>query len=139
MTWLSANFKLSELTTTSTGLDNTPNQAEIANLRRLAVLLLQPLRDAVGPVIVNSGFRSERVNRAVGGTASSQHRSGQAADVWVRGYDSRALARKVIELGLPFDQLIFYPGTARIHLSYGPRHRQQVLCYANGNYRQERP
>lgn len=138
---LTRNFTLDELTVTSTGLDNTPTATERDNLQQLAVRVLQPLRDALGaPVIVNSGFRSEAVNRAVGGTSSSQHRSGQAADIWTRGMSTRTLARKVIELALPFDQLIWYPATNRIHVSYGPRHRRQVLRYTGtGRYDSVQP
>lgn len=137
---LTPNFTLSELTVTNTGIRNEPDRYETERLRALAQHVLQPLRDALGaPVIVNSGFRSERVNRAVGGSATSQHRRGEAADVWTRGMDSTQLARRVIDLELPFDQLIWYPGTARIHVSYGPRNRRQVLRYAAGSYRAEHP
>src|SRR5690606_34712544 len=104
---LTANFTLAELTVTSTGLPNVPTPAEEANLRALAEHVLQPLREAIGrPVLVNSGFRSERVNRAVGGAATSQHRAGQAADIRVPGMSSLELAREILRLGLPFDQLI---------------------------------
>lgn len=138
---LSPNFTLSELTVTSTGLDNTPTPDEVEHLKALVSHVLQPLRDALGaPVVVNSAFRSHAVNRAVGGTPSSQHRSGQAADVWTRGMATRTLARKVIELALPFDQLIWYPATNRIHVSYGPRHRRQVLRYTGtGRYDSVQP
>lgn len=124
---LTTNFTLAELTVTSTGIANTPTPAEIVHLRNLAEKILQPLRDDLRrPVLVNSAFRSDRVNRAVGGTATSQHRYGQAADIRVEGMTSRALAQRVIDLGLPFDQLIEEFGRW-VHVSYGPRHRRQVL------------
>lgn len=132
---LSPNFTLAELTTTNTGLVNTPNATETANLRALAVNVLQPLRDAIQvPVIVSSGYRGDRVNRAVGGVATSQHRLGQAADISTTSLDSRALARRIVELRLPFDQLIQEFGRW-VHVSYGPRHRRQVLTAVTRNGR----
>lgn len=105
---LSANFSLAELTRTSKpGVNNTPSEEQIANLKALAVNVLQPLRDAIGrPIKINSAFRSEAVNKSVGGSSSSQHCKGEAADIEIEGFPNIALARKIIELGLPFDQLI---------------------------------
>lgn len=124
---LTANFSLAELTVTGRNMPNVPNEAEVASLRSLAELILQPLRNALGkPVRVNSAFRSEAVNRAVGGTATSQHRLGQAADIYVPGMTSAELAKKIVALGLPFDQVIEEFGSW-VHVSYGPRHRRQQL------------
>lgn len=124
---LTPHFSLEELTATSTGLPNTPNRTERAALLALATHILQPLRDALGkPVYITSGFRSASVNRAVGGVAGSQHRSGQAADIYVKGMTSMALARRVVALGLPFDQLIEEFGQW-VHVSYGPQQRRQQL------------
>jgi zinc D-Ala-D-Ala carboxypeptidase len=124
---LTANFSLAELAATGRNLPNVPTEGEIANLRMLTERVLQPLRDALGkPVRVNSAFRSEAVNRAVGGTATSQHRLGQAADIHVPGMSSVELAKKIVELGLPFDQVIEEFGSW-VHVSYGPRHRRQQL------------
>jgi len=124
---LTSNFTLAELTVTNTGIANTPTLGEMVHLRALAEKILQPLRDDLRrPVLVNSAFRSEHVNRAVGGTATSQHRLGQAADIRVEGMTSRALAQRIVELGLPFDQVIEEFGRW-VHVSYGPRNRRQVL------------
>jgi len=124
---LTANFSLAELTVTDRKMPNVPNEAEVASLRSLAEMILQPLRDALGkPVRVNSAFRSEAVNRAVGGTATSQHRLGQAADIHVPGMTSVEVAKKIVALGLPFDQVIEEFGSW-VHVSYGPRHRRQQL------------
>jgi zinc D-Ala-D-Ala carboxypeptidase len=124
---LTANFTLDELTRTTTGLPNVPNRSERAALLALAEHVLQPLRDALGqPVLVTSGFRSTAANRAVGGVPSSQHRSGQAADIHVSGMTAMALARRIVELGLPFDQLIEEFGQW-VHVSYGPLQRRQQL------------
>jgi len=108
---LSPNFTLQELTQSETaarnGWENTPNEQEITNLRRLAELL-QQVKTAVGnkPVLVNSGFRSKRVNDAVGSKDSSQHRSGCAADIRVPGMTPRAVVQACIDAGVPFDQII---------------------------------
>lgn len=124
---LTANFSLAELTATSRSMPNVPNETEIAHLRALAEKVLQPLRNALGkPVLINSAFRSEAVNRAVGGSATSQHRLGQAADIRVPGMPSLELARKIVALGLPFDQVIEEFGSW-VHVSYGPRNRRQQL------------
>ncbi|MCD9096177.1 D-Ala-D-Ala carboxypeptidase family metallohydrolase [Luteimonas fraxinea] len=124
---LTSNFSLAELTVTTTGIANIPTPSEIVHLRNLAEKILQPLRDDLRrPVLVNSAFRSERVNRAVGGTATSQHRLGQAADIRVDGMTSRALAQRIVALDLPFDQVIEEFGRW-VHVSYGPRHRRQEL------------
>lgn len=121
---LTANFSLEKLTVTGRNMSNVPNEAEVASLRSLAKLILQPLRDALGqPVMVSSAFRSDTVNRAVGGTATSQHRLGQAADIRVSGMSSVELAKKILALGLPFDQVIEEFGSW-VHVSYGPRHRR---------------
>lgn len=84
------NFTYDELIASSTakrlGLDNTPNEQEKERLRQLAEEILQPIRDAWrSPIIVNSGFRSEEVNKAVGGVKNSQHRLGEAADITIGG------------------------------------------------------
>jgi len=124
---LTANFSLAELTVTDRNMPNVPSEAEVASLRSLAEMILQPLRDALGkPVRVNSAFRSEAVNRAVGGTATSQHRLGQAADIHVPGMTSVEVAKKIVALGLPFDQVIEEFGSW-VHVSYGPRRRRQQL------------
>ena len=82
---LSRNFTLAELVATShPRLQDTPTLAVIQNLQRLCVLVLQPLRDAIGrPVYINSGYRSKRLNaRArVGGVPNSRHLQGRAADI----------------------------------------------------------
>lgn len=76
---LTANFTLVELTVTSRRMANIPNETEIAQLRMLAEKVLQPLRNALGkPVLISSAIRSEALNRAVGGTATSQRRLAQA-------------------------------------------------------------
>lgn len=108
---LSANFTLEELTRSEAadrnGWDNTPNEQEIANLKRLAALL-QQVKTAVGgkPVMVNSGFRSKKVNDSVGSKDTSQHRLGCAADIRVPGMKPREVVEACIAAAIPFDQII---------------------------------
>ena len=84
------NFSYDELIASSTakrlGLDNTPSEEEKEKLRQLAETILQPIRDAwKSPIVVNSAFRSDAVNKAVGGVKNSQHRLGEAADITIGG------------------------------------------------------
>jgi len=105
---MTPNFTLSELTHTDhRTLDNTPNEAEMANLQRLAEFLEQ-VKSALGgkPVMVNSAFRSKQVNDAVGSKDSSQHRVGCAADIRVPGITPDEVVKAIIAAKLPFDQLI---------------------------------
>ena len=105
---MTPHFTLAELTATShRQFDNTPNDAETANLQRLAEFLEQ-VKEALGgkPVMVNSAFRSKQVNDSVGSKDTSQHRVGCAADFRVPGMTPDAVVRAVIAAGLPFDQII---------------------------------
>lgn len=105
---LSPNFTLEELTHTDHRQhDNSPNDAELANLVRLAQFLEQ-VKEAVGgkPVIVNSAFRSAEVNQAVGSTDRSQHRRGCAADIRVVGMTPNEVVNAIIAANLPYDQVI---------------------------------
>ena len=105
---MTPHFTLAELTATShRQFDNTPNEAETANLQRLAEFLEQVKTALDGkPIMINSGFRSKQVNDSVGSKDTSQHRLGCAADIRVPGMTPDAVVRAVIEAGLPYDQLI---------------------------------
>ena len=108
---LTANFTLEELTRSDAaarnGWDNTPNEAEIENLKRLA-MLLQQVKTAVGgkAVMINSGFRSKQVNDSVGSKDTSQHRIGCAADLRIPGMTPRQVVEACIAANVPFDQII---------------------------------
>ena len=108
MSHLSKHFTLDELTVTDhREFDNSPTQEEISNLQRLAQLLEQVKEAIVGkPVMINSAFRSKRVNDAVGSSDRSQHRLGCACDLRVPGMTPDEVVRAVIAAGLPFDQII---------------------------------
>ena len=105
---MTPHFTLAELTATShRQFDNTPNEAELANLQRLAEFL-ERVKEALDgkPIMINSGFRSKQVNDSVGSKDTSQHRIGCAADLRVPGMTPDAVVRAVIAAGLPFDQII---------------------------------
>lgn len=105
---LSPHFTLEELTITEhRELDNTPDDAELANLKRLAEFL-EKVKDVLGgkPVMVNSAFRSKAVNDAVGSKDTSQHRVGCAADLRVPGMTPDEVVKAVIASGIGYDQVI---------------------------------
>ena len=105
---MTPHFSLAELTATShRQFDNTPNDAETANLQRLAEFLEQ-VKTVLGgkPIMVNSAFRSKAVNDSVGSKDTSQHRLGCAADIRVPGMTPDAVVRAVMDAGLPYDQII---------------------------------
>jgi uncharacterized protein YcbK (DUF882 family) len=105
---ISAHFTLEELTHTDhRDLDNTPNDKEINNLKRLAELL-ETVKEVVGgkPIMVNSAFRSKAVNDAVGSKDSSQHRIGCAADIRVPGMTPDEVVKAVIAADINYDQII---------------------------------
>jgi hypothetical protein len=141
---LTENFTLSELTKSETaarrGLDNTPGDEVIENLRNLCVNLLQPLRTAYGRGIhVNSGYRSPDVNAAVGGSRTSDHCRGMAADIEIPGVANADLAA-YIQQYFKFTQLIleFYtpgiPDSGWVHVSYDPNNLKcQVLTAMREN------
>jgi len=105
---LSPHFTYDELTHTDhREFDNTPNEQELANLTRLAAFLEQVKATLGGkPIMVNSAFRSKKVNDAVGSKDTSQHRIGCAADIRVPGMTPDEVVKAVIASGLEFDQVI---------------------------------
>ena len=125
---LSANFSLNELTKSETatrnGISNIPSQEVIEKLQALVNNVLQPVRNRCGPVIVTSGYRSPEVNKSVGGSSTSHHCFGYAADFEVLGMDNRELAIFIRDELAEFTQLIleFYvdgePDSGWVHCSY---------------------
>ena len=119
---ISKNFTLAELTKSNTatrlGISNTPDKEGIHKLRLLATELLQPLRNAVGPLRVTSGFRSESLNAAIGGSNKSQHTKCEAVDLQFvkRGrMDNMRIFNAIISQGLEFDQCILEFGGSTAH------------------------
>ena len=123
----SKNFHASELIrsqyATRHGIDNTPPPAHLVKLKYLTVNILQPVRNEFGPVVISSGYRSKELNKAVGGSLTSQLSLGEAADFEVPGIDNKKVANW-IKNNLKFDQLIleFYkdgdPNSGWIHCSF---------------------
>jgi hypothetical protein len=130
MTQLTANFSLHELSKSETalrmGLDNTPDDEATENLRLLCEKVLQPVRDHYGKgVKVNSAYRSPESNAAVGGSKTSDHCKGMAADIEIPGVANADLAQFIMD-NLSYTQLIleFYtpgiPDSGWVHVSYDP-------------------
>ena len=127
---LTNNFSLAEMVKSETALrhdmDNTPGGAEIASLRLLCEKILQPVREHYGKgVKVNSGFRHPDVNAKVGGSKTSDHCKGQAADIEIPGIPNADLALHFVDT-YEFTQVIleFYtpgvPDSGWVHVSYDP-------------------
>jgi zinc D-Ala-D-Ala carboxypeptidase len=138
---LSASFWLSEMLRSQVairnGLDNAPPPVVVANLRNLCTRLLQPLRDAVGPLHVNSGYRSPAVNTALAGSSrTSAHMEGSAADLDPTNVSIKQALQRVLDDGWEFDQLI-YEGTW-LHAGSNKQGiavaRRQVLMMFGGQY-----
>lgn len=105
---LTENFDLAELTATHTGLPNTPGPVEGEKLLYLANFILQPIRDRWGRLRINSGYRSPAVNQRVGGSASSQHCLGEAADIVLLDAPKENVYRWIVEDSrLAFGQCIY--------------------------------
>jgi len=141
---LTKNFTLHEMTKSETalrqGMANDPSQTEIDNLRTLCEKVLQPVRDHYGKgVKVNSGFRHPLVNAKVGGSTTSDHCKGFAADIEIPGVANADLAQWIKD-NLQFRQLIleFYtpgvPDSGWVHVSYDPNDlKNQVLTATKQN------
>lgn len=124
-------FSISELERSdmavARGIKNTAPEEIRENMRLLTERVLDPAREAFGhPIYVNSGYRSAKVNAMVGGSAKSQHLSGCAADLNTGSVDgNRRLAKLIVELDLPFDQLIDEKSYSWVHVSHNPNGPQR--------------
>ena len=120
---ISKNFTLAELTKSNTatrlGISNTPDKEGIHKLRLLATELLQPIRDCLSaPLRISSGYRSESLNKAIGGSNKSQHTKCEAVDLQFvkRGrMDNMRIFNAIISQGLEFDQCILEFGGSTAH------------------------
>lgn len=135
---LSDNFTLEELirsnTADSKGIDNTPCDEVIENLQYLAETVLQPIRERYGrPISITSGYRCEKLNKAVGGVSNSQHKSGQAADIDVGDKEDNKELFNIIEdmvncREIEVDQLLDEAKYKWIHISKKKSgNRNQIL------------
>jgi len=132
---LSKNFVLSEITHSNTakrlGIDNEPTEKHLQNMQRLIDILLQPLRDALGPIRISSGYRNPSLNRAIGGSSKSQHCKGEALDLqfWKDGkMCNEEIYTWILDSDIEFDQMINEFGFAWIHVSLKKKgNRKQIL------------
>jgi hypothetical protein len=134
---ITKNLTLQELihsdTAKAKGIDNSPTNEHLRNLIEIANNIFQPLRDGIGkPIRISSGYRSEKLNKAVGGSKTSQHNKGQALDlVATTGFTNKDIFY-YIKKNLEFDQMIWEFGTDKnpdwVHVSYNKgKNRKQVL------------
>ena len=132
---LSKNFILSEITRSNTakrlGIDNGPDKNHLRSIQRLITNLIQPMRDALGPIRISSGYRNPNVNRAIGGSTKSQHCKGEALDLqfWKDGkICNKEIYDWVLSSDVEFDQMINEFDFAWIHISLKKEdNRNQVL------------
>ena len=135
---LSKNFTLAEMCASDTakakGIKNEPGMQEVVNLTALCNNVLQPLRNWWGrEVKIGSGYRSAKLNEAVGGVKNSQHMSGQAADLCIDGdIETGRKWFEWIKAHFEFDQLIWEhnaQGSYWVHVSYRAdcKNRKQVI------------
>ena len=130
---LSEHFKLEELCKTKTGIENVPNEAQVENLKRLCRWLEQLRRrwnnlygEGDDPIIINSGFRSPEVNKAVGGVSTSNHLTGCAADIRCIGME-QALRYACILLDIAdesqedFDELLIEQSAKSLWIHFAVR------------------
>ena len=124
-------------TATRLGLDNTPNEEQIENLKALCENILEPLREYYEsrPIMVSSGFRSEKLSEAIGSSSRSQHCKGEAVDFEIPGFDNKQVAAH-IKNNFLYDQLIseYYEESVAdsgwIHVSYkrdGSNRKQSLI------------
>lgn len=107
---LTENFDLEEFTKSETatarGIKNNPSASHLANLKKLANAL-EKVRELVGkPITISSGYRSQELNKAVGGVSTSKHTQGLAADIVVAGMTPKELATRISESDIDYDQCI---------------------------------
>lgn len=134
--YLTPHFTLAEMTASQVanreGLDNTPDSKTIANLVELC-RTLEGVRALIGkPILITSGYRSKALNRKVGGSTSSAHMLGLAADIIAVSLTPAELARRIRDSDMAFDQLILeFDGW--VHLGLGEtRQRREVLTLRKG-------
>ena len=130
-TRLSPHFRLGEFINLHKYPDNKPTMQHVANMTYGCLMLLEPARQVVGPILINSGFRNPRINALVGGVRNSQHLLGQAADI--RPQDPQQFQRLVdfLQSHDLTDQLL--TGNGWLHISWAPfatpRHDIKVGYY----------
>lgn len=139
---ISKNFSYHEFEASTVAkekrIDNTIKDWRVRDaLKNLVNKLLQPVRDHLNARLnVSSGYRCVKLNEEIGGSPTSQHPLGEAADVWSPMYTPYQIACAVLELELEFDQMILYPGF--LHLSYKLEGEQRNQILYNKSYKGKR-
>ena len=138
MVRISKHISYKEATRSATalrlGIDNKPNEYELQNMEMVAKKVFEPLREAVdAPIKINSFFRCEELNKAIGGSSKSQHCQGRAIDIDdIYGHVSNAFMYYYIKDNLDFDQLIWEFGTDDspdwVHVSYVDEDSNRKRC-----------
>jgi zinc D-Ala-D-Ala carboxypeptidase len=138
---VSKHLSLAEVSRSETakrrGINNTPSGEHLENFKKLAENIFEPIREHFGvPIHISSGYRSKELNAAIGGSATSQHCSGEAIDIDMDGSASGITNAQVfnfIKDNLNFDQLIWEFGSSTnpdwVHVSYETtgKQRKQIL------------
>jgi hypothetical protein len=138
---ISKHLSLAEVSRSETakrkGINNTPSGEHLANFKKLAEKVFEPIREHFKvPIHISSGYRSRELNSAIGGSATSQHCSGEAIDIDMDGSSSGVSNKDVFDFikdKLEFDQLIWEFGTDNnpdwVHVSYEStgKQRKQIL------------
>ena len=134
---LSKNFTLSEITKSNTakrlGIQNAPDKEHLKNMQVLIRDLIQPIRDAIGPIRISSGYRNPQLNRAIGGSRKSQHCKGEALDLqfWKDGQMcNQEIYDWVLKQEIEFDQMINEFDYAWIHISLKEKDNRKMVLEA---------
>lgn len=121
-------FTIKELSSTNKRINNVPNASVINNLTALVDNVLDAARKLYGkPIKINSGYRSQELNKAVGGVSNSQHILGEAADITTGTKEGNKILFNLIRDNLKFDQLIDEKDYTWLHISYKQHNRNQIL------------
>lgn len=131
---LSPHFTLDEFVVSQTairhGIDNTPSESIIENLKHLCLNCLEPLRDKLKKsIFISSGYRCQQLNGLIGGAKNSQHITGHAADISVKGMNVELLFQTIIESKLVFDQLI-QEFDSWVHISFDINYNRNNILRA---------
>lgn len=129
-------FTLYELCKSDTAkkqnIDNFPTWEVVDNLKELVTNVLDPLREMYGkPIIINSGYRSEALNKAVKGSNTSDHMSGRAADIDAGSIEENKKLFNYIKDNFEFDQLIDEKGLSWVHVSFRKNNNRKQILYLN--------
>ena len=137
---LSKNFSRAEIEHSNTakrlGISNEMSEEHLENMQRLIDNLIQPMRDAIGPIRISSGYRSKALNRAIGGSNNSQHSKAEALDLqfWKEGkMNNKVIYDWVIDSGIEFDQMINEFDFSWIHISLKSKENRKEILEAYKN------